>query len=37
MAFERLLGMGPHVEVLAPEELRGSITEAVGALGALYG
>lgn len=36
MAFERLLGLGPDVEVLEPEELRDGIAKAIREMGALY-
>lgn len=36
IAFERLLGLGPDVVVLEPEELRDRIAEAVRRMGVLY-
>jgi predicted DNA-binding transcriptional regulator YafY len=37
IAFHELLGLGPHVEVLAPDDLRDAIHRAVTATLAVYG
>ena len=36
MAFERLLGFGPHVEVIAPDDLRTAIATAARDVAAMY-
>jgi predicted DNA-binding transcriptional regulator YafY len=36
MAFERLLGLGPQVEVLEPDDLRAAISRAAGEVAQIY-
>ena len=36
IAFERLLGLGPHVEVTEPDDLREAIARAVRDLAQIY-
>jgi predicted DNA-binding transcriptional regulator YafY len=36
MAFERLLGMGPFVEVLEPEDLRAALARSIDEMRSLY-